>query len=430
MTERRDAPDHAGAASAADNLERQVIDALLKKVERDHVPPAIKRDAHPHMHGCVQAELIVHDDIREDLRQGVFAQPGRRYLAWVRFSNAFECGHDMAATPRGAAIKLLDVEGEPLRPPVDQEARTQDFLLATHDAFFLPDPQEYVPFVSALQTGGLRVLWFFLSKPRLWRGAVALFRSRGVLTRNPLAIPYFSQTPYALGRLIVKLRLEPRMTPQLRASLPNAVAFRLQGWPIRFVQMLPKRRLARLLLPLLRIPATDAWARHLSERIAPHYMLRHAMRTYLAAHDAEFELGVQGFRDGRTTPVDDATKRWSTHWSPFEAVATLRIPRQVFWPAPGMSLEVARATSAMADLGENMSFTPWHGLEAHRPLGSINEIRRTIYERIARFRREKNGVLADLTIADQRASYDWIRAVVQPAADSLPAGRRPGWPHH
>jgi hypothetical protein len=38
-----------------------------------------------------------------------------------------------------------------------------------------------------------------------------------------------------------------------------------------------------------------------------------------------------------------------------------------------------------------MSFSPWHELAAHRPLGGIMRARREVYERAARFRAEKNG---------------------------------------
>ena len=42
--------------------------------------------------------------------------------------------------------------------------------------------------------------------------------------------------------------------------------------------------------------------------------------------------------------------------------------------------------------GENISFNPWHALEAHRPLGTINETRRDVYLTISRIRRANGGV--------------------------------------
>jgi hypothetical protein len=38
-----------------------------------------------------------------------------------------------------------------------------------------------------------------------------------------------------------------------------------------------------------------------------------------------------------------------------------------------------------------MSFSPWHGLTAHQPLGSIMRVRKAAYEMSADFRTERNG---------------------------------------
>jgi hypothetical protein len=38
-----------------------------------------------------------------------------------------------------------------------------------------------------------------------------------------------------------------------------------------------------------------------------------------------------------------------------------------------------------------MSFSPWHGIAAHRPIGSIMRVRKLSYEQSARFRADRNG---------------------------------------
>lgn len=48
----------------------------------------VLRGVHVKDHGCVTATFEVLPDIAENLRQGVFAQPGKKYSALVRFSNA------------------------------------------------------------------------------------------------------------------------------------------------------------------------------------------------------------------------------------------------------------------------------------------------------------------------------------------------------
>ena len=50
-------------------------------------------------------------------------------------------------------------------------------------------------------------------------------------------------------------------------------------------------------------------------------------------------------------------------------------------------------SDARADaVDERMAFSPWHGLAAHRPLGSIMRVRKAAYENSVRFRAEHNGV--------------------------------------
>jgi hypothetical protein len=61
-------------------------------------------------------------------------------------------------------------------------------------------------------------------------------------------------------------------------------------------------------------------------------------------------------------------------------VATIVIPKQNF------------DTPEQNTFGENLSFNPWHSLPEHRPLGSLNRMRKMVYERISRVRHEMNSV--------------------------------------
>ena len=79
--------------------------------------------------------------------------------------------------------------------------------------------------------------------------------------------------------------------------------------------------------------------------------------------------------------VEKSTVEWKEEDAPFIKVATITIPRQTF------------ATPERDQFGENLSFTPWHALPQHRPLGSINRTRRVVYETISKLRHELNGTL-------------------------------------
>ncbi len=71
--------------------------------------------------------------------------------------------------------------------------------------------------------------------------------------------------------------------------------------------------------------------------------------------------------------IENASMAWSAE-IPFHPVARLTIPIQEF-DTPEQNAHC-----------EALVFTPWHGLEAHRPLGGINRLRRAVYEASAMFR--------------------------------------------
>jgi len=41
---------------------------------------------------------------------------------------------------------------------------------------------------------------------------------------------------------------------------------------------------------------------------------------------------------------------------------------------------------------ENLTYTPWHALPEHRPLGGINRVRRAVYESLAELRHTLNEI--------------------------------------
>ena len=91
------------------------------------------RAVHAKSHGLLKAEVTVLADLREELRQGLFAKPAS-YSAVMRFSS--EPGDvlsDHISTPRGLAIKVIGVEGEMLPNHAGQV--TQDFVFNNGSTF-------------------------------------------------------------------------------------------------------------------------------------------------------------------------------------------------------------------------------------------------------------------------------------------------------
>lgn len=105
--------------------------------------------------------------------------------------------------------------------------------------------------------------------------------------------------------------------------------------------------------------------------------LRTRLLRDLAATGGCFELQVQ-IRRGPQMPLDQATVAWSETDSVPQTVARINIPVQ----------QVAQNDA----LCENMEFTAWHALPAHRPVGSINKARGLIYKKLSDLRRSRNGV--------------------------------------
>jgi hypothetical protein len=108
--------------------------------------------------------------------------------------------------------------------------------------------------------------------------------------------------------------------------------------------------------------------------------LREAVTEFFANKGAAWDVRVQLCTDLETMPIEDAAKVWPEDKSPYRTVARI----------------VAKPQSAWSDerykaIDTAMSFSPWHALAAHRPMGGIMRARKSIYERSVEFRGSRNG---------------------------------------
>ena len=358
--------------AAPENIE-PLVAQIVRQLRVEYSAPHVKRDAHPRIHGLVQGVLKVElprTDDRAVFQTGIFARNGASYPAWIRFSTGFTTTHDLEFEARGMAIKVMGTG--------DAKAPHQDFLLVSGDAFFLPNIAHYAEFFAAAHDPHPVAVPRFFWRHRLGRGFRALVRSLIVHAPNPLAVTYFSQSVFRLGRdRYVKVRARPKMTPELVAALPPARRFRAKAWLANVILKTKHDKVAA--------------AATCEKYFAPADLLRQSMIPFLASHDAMFDIDVQLWPEGEP-PVDDPTLSWTEFDVPFRHVATLTIPRQVFWPVPGMPDAVKTATQDMAELGEDISYSPWHTLDEHEPVGQINAVRRAVYTAIAGFRHAQNRV--------------------------------------
>lgn len=96
----------------------------------------------------------------------------------------------------------------------------------------------------------------------------------------------------------------------------------------------------------------------------------------LAQGGACFDFMVQTRVKPTTMPIEDPTIEWRERDSPFIPVAKIQIGAQV--PEQGEACEIR-------------SFTPWHSIAAHRPLGGISRVRKDVYLEISKLRHQLNG---------------------------------------
>lgn len=323
---------------------------LLRQVQEqsDRKREPVPRDQHPKQHACLFAELRVLPGLPVELRHGIFREP-QTFPAVIRLSNARQ-RHDELPDAHGFALKLVGVAGPRL---LDDEAgaSTQDFVLVDHPVFFMRDVAAGVSLVrdfKELKTGGLLqrarvVLRGLASQERGFQIMRAMSAKR---PRSLLATRYWCTTPVRLGPLAVKLSVRPRTRPE---DAPRC-------------------------------------------RGRDRHRLDVARR--LAAKETRFDFLIQRQQHPVDTPVEDPTVEWDETAAPFERVAEIRIPMQNV------------TDPARLAFGERLSFTPWHGVREHAPLGGINRARRAIYQALSERRRMLNGVpLREPDLADLRALW-------------------------
>jgi hypothetical protein len=75
--------------------------------------------------------------------------------------------------------------------------------------------------------------------------------------------------------------------------------------------------------------------------------------------------------DDTRTPIEDTSISWEPDDAPLVKVAQIRIRRCE------LNDPDARAVSGAVD---RLSFSPWHAMEDHRPLGNVMRARRVAYQ--------------------------------------------------
>lgn len=305
------------------------------------------RSVHAKSHGLLFGELQVAAGLPEMLAQGVFATPAS-YPVVMRLSTVpGDLLEDSVSTPRGLGLKIVGVPGE--RLPGSEEDVTQDFLMVNGPVFSAPTAKKFLGTLKLLAASTDKAPGLKKALSATLRGLESLIEKAGgesgtlkALGGHPatniLGETFFTQVPMRFGPYMGKLQLVP-VSPELTAL-------------------------------------TDAPV-ELGER--PN-ALRDAVVAHFGVHGGTWELRVQLCTDLEKMPIEDASVQWPEDLSPYLTVARIVARPQVAWSA---------ARSAAVDDG--MSFSPWHGLAAHRPIGSVMRVRKAVYAMASRYRSEHNA---------------------------------------
>ena len=305
------------------------------------------RSVHAKSHGILTATLTVPGDLPAMFRQGLFAKPGR-YATIMRFSTIpGDLLSDDVSTPRGLAVKVIGVEGE--RLPGSEGEVTQDFVLVNAPAFAAPTAKKFLGSLKLLagttdKYEGLKETLSHVARAteslleRFGRKSALIAALGGQPATNILGETFYSQTPFLYGPFYGKFSLKP-----ISASL---MALTGQKVPVR-------------------------------ERLNA---LREAVIHHFDKEGGEWALQVQLATDIKAMPVEDASVVWPEEKSAYVTVAHISAPVQDAWNE-----------LRQRKVDDGMSFSVWHGLAAHRPLGSVNRVRQDTYRQSAAFRGSRNG---------------------------------------
>ena len=315
----------------------EIAEITVKLLNKRYPAPAqCLRGVHPKSHGCVKAIFEVNADIARDLQIGLFTMPGKTYDAWIRLSNAVgQLGPDVNGErnqSRGLAIKVMDVGGSVLLD--DKGAHHQDFLMITEPAFAFANVADYLRLNEILLENNEDLRPFF--KPpenatteeaqRIQRTAQLVTQITQTPVANPFEVQYFGAAPFLFG--------------------PDHV------------------------MKFSVLPCDGKQAQVLPENPSDNYLREATTKRMNEDEDVCFDFMVQvRGKNEENLNIENASTVWDEEKFPFIKVAKITIP------APRKDID----SPAAIEHCEKLSYSPWHSLVEHQPLGGINRLRRAVY---------------------------------------------------
>ena len=340
------------------SMEQVEIDEAKTSAEIDHTMAKIRettyqhssvptRSVHAKSHGLLTGNLIVAPGLPPVLAQGLFAKPAT-YPVLMRFSTTpGDITDDNVSTPRGLAIKVMGTQGARVRG--SENDTTQDFVLMNGPAFQRPGIKGFLMDLKMLEPTTDKAEGAKVAASAVFRGLETVIEAFGGKSTKVISLggqpkthilgeTFYSQVPVLFGTYIAKIGVFP-VSPGL-TSLTDA-PLDLSGKPEG---------------------------------------IRQAVSDHFAQDGGTWEVRVQLCTNTKTMPIEDASVIWPEDESPYVTVATLHVEAQDSW-----------SPAKIAKIDEGMSFSPWHALADHRPLGSVMRARQQAYIESANFRAAHGG---------------------------------------
>ncbi len=283
----------------------------------------VSRGFHAKSHACLHGELRLEPHRSARTRFGLFADGQNTKDVVVRFSNGV--GFRQADGDLDARGMAVKVYGVEGKKYIDDEAGdTQDFLMTNTPVPVGRDAVDFMEFARANTDGRIAALFFLVRRA----STVAEALSRTNPVSSVVTTRYWSGSAYHLGA-------------------HQAVKFSTRPCDLRLVRDPPKDGDDYLRKDLVAAAARDGVC---------------------------MTLYVQLQTDPEETPIENASKIWDETKSPLLPVAKIVMPPQAIEDS---------ATAAC----DQLAFTPWHSIPAHKPMGHINRARRYVYAASQELRR-------------------------------------------
>ncbi len=317
------------------------------------------RPVHAKSHGVLVGTLEPLPGLPEHLAQGLFASTTAHPVI-LRFStNPGDMLADNVSSPRAMAVKVLNAEGE--KTP-NHTGDTQDFVCVNGEAFSAPDPAGFLEQIKLFDKT--------LDVPEGVKHAVS-FVARGA-NAALTAVGAPSATLAGIGAPATHILGETFTT----------VA------PLRYGNYIAKVAFA---------PGSESLRKLTGEGIdldAGYNALEELIKQFFRHETAVWDVKVQLAlvedpaleEKDKSFPIEKADTRWPSEAksgkpaSPWQTVATITVKPQDSY---------SDARQLFVD--EQLSFSPWHALAAHRALGGIMRSRLKAYEEARKYRAQRNA---------------------------------------